>query len=112
MVYSNIRITSVFFHRSSSARTMTKNCSLGFAQILLQRGICYMKRNWEGDSMCALRDFLQCLEIDPQKNEAIYWVVSSLLNMKQNVLAKKFYELYNLQLRNHEEKFEKLVEKC
>lgn len=106
------RISPVCFHQATSARTMTKNCSLSFVNILLQRGICYMKRNWEGDTMSALRDFLQCLEIEPEKNEANFWLVASLLSLKQTKLAKKLYEMTHSHLRNYEEKFNKLLKKC
>lgn len=71
-----------------------------------------MKRNWEGDSMSALRDFLQCLEIDPEKNEANYWLVAVLLSLKQTALAQELYEVSHSHLRNYKEKFKKLQQKC
>lgn len=68
-----------------------------FAHLLVQRGLCYLERNWEGDTMDALRDFLYSLQIDgthTSKKDAHFFLLKALIKLKQADLAETCYNLY------------------
>ena len=57
------------------------------APYLLTRGRCLLGRDWEGDKMDAIRDFLSLLRISPSDKEAHSNLLKCLYKMKQQTAS-------------------------
>ncbi|KAH7727696.1 WD and tetratricopeptide repeats protein 1-like protein [Aphelenchoides avenae] len=62
--------------------------------LLLNRGLCYQKRDWPGDSMASVRDLVHALRLDSGNKKAHYNLIRSLVTLKQYSLAKQCSDLY------------------
>lgn len=76
------------------------------------RATCYVNRNWTNDDMAALRDFLFCLQLQPNNRDAHFGLLKVLRKFKQPELVDKYLELYKkrFDLSDEVKKFERSVQ--
>ena len=60
-------------------------------QCLITRGRCFMERNWRGDLIDSIRDYLSVLRMNPKHKIAHQNLIKNLYDLKQFKVYFNFY---------------------